>query len=470
MNFLNIKLNVKNNIILYSTILITLIWYVIFGFNLSTEPYVWDDLHFFRKYSNDELKNIWIGNWDSDGIETPSYRPFAILYYHLLYLIFEENTLLLRNFIIFEAFILIILSNRLLSNLNFNKITIFYFTLIIIFSKIYLTLISWFTISVLIFVYIISISSILFFLISIKNKNISYYFLSIIFAAIGILTREELYIIPLILFFIYFYKYEINAKNFFSCSIKIFPFFLLILMHMYFRKEFIPEADHLQITGYTIKYGENFLNFGGLIKAFKSSFLPMGYLSSKYSSLEQSIFSWIWITAILLSTLIVFIKKNIISKLKKIFIFISLVFVCCLPHLTIARSFGIYLSSFFALALVAKLIDALFSLGKNQNIKKNYFSIFLLILILMSGIFGGIYRSAEHAKSMSQFSLSIIRFDALFIYGYKNDNTKVSIPLKRYLKKEKHLKELKIYDFRWGDNLQIDSKKLIKTNYEPLSF
>ena len=52
MNFLKIKLNVKNNIILYFTVIVTIVWYLIFGFNLIYEPYVWDDLHFFRKYSN----------------------------------------------------------------------------------------------------------------------------------------------------------------------------------------------------------------------------------------------------------------------------------------------------------------------------------------------------------------------------------------------------------------------------------
>ena len=470
MNFLKIKLNVKNNIILYFTVIVTIVWYLIFGFNLIYEPYVWDDLHFFRKYSNDELKNIWFGNWDSDGIETPSYRPVAVLYYHFLYLIFGENTFLLRNFVIFEALILILISNKLLAHLNFNKTSIFFFTLLIIFSKIYLTLISWFTISVLIFVYVISISSILFFLISIKNKNNLYYFLSIIFAAIGILTREALYVMPPILFLLYFYKYEINIKNFLSCSVKIIPFCILILLHMYLRKEFVPDADHLQITDYTIKYGENFLNFGGLIKAFKSSFLPMGYLSSKYSSLEQLFFSYVWIIMILISIIILFKKKDILLKFKKIFVLILLVLICCLPHLTIARSFGIYLSSFFALALISKLHDALFSLIKDQKNKKNYLLIFVITLLLVSGILGGIYRSNEHAKSMSQYSLSIIKLDALFIYGYKNDNTKVSIPKKRYLKKEKHLKDLQVNDYRWGDDLSIDSEKLIRNDYEPLSF
>ena len=109
----------QKHLIHYSTLFIILIWWIIFGYNLSLEPYVWDDLHFFRNYSVDELKNSWIGNWDSDGIETLSYRPLAVLYYHSVYIIFEENTFLLRNFIIFQALILILITNVFLAYFDF---------------------------------------------------------------------------------------------------------------------------------------------------------------------------------------------------------------------------------------------------------------------------------------------------------------------------------------------------------------
>ena len=102
----------------------------------------------------------------------------------------------------------------------------------------------------------------------------------------------------------------------------------------------------------------------------------MGYLSSKYSTLAQSIFAWVWIMVIIISTVIVFIKKKILFNFKKISILILLILICCLPHLTVARSFGIFLSSFFALALIAKLIDSLFSLNKDQSKKKIIFQFF----------------------------------------------------------------------------------------------
>ena len=43
---------------------------------------------------------------------------------------------------------------------------------------------------------------------------------------------------------------------------------------MLLRKEFIPEAEHLQIIGYSVKFGENYLNFGGLVKRLNHLFYP----------------------------------------------------------------------------------------------------------------------------------------------------------------------------------------------------
>ena len=468
---LNNKINSIEKRTFYFTLLIISIWYLIFGLDLINEPYIWDDLHFFRNYSNQDLKNIWTGNWDADGIETPGYRPFAVLYYHILYLVFGENTFLFRNFVIFEAFILILISNKLLIYLNFSERKIFFFICLIIFSKIFITLISWFTISVLILVYILSFTSILLFLISIEEKKKIIYFLSILISGIAIFTREELYIIPIVLFLIYFYKKKVNFYNLISISIKVLPFLSLVIIHILLRKQFIPEGDHLQIVDYTIKYGENLITFGGLIKAFKSSFLPMGYFSLKNSDLIQTFFSFLWITLIIFS-LIIIIKNCTIIKdnLKKNFILVSLTLVCCLPHLTIPRAWGIFLPSFFALALIISLIDSLFLLRKpNKNLYNNFY--FLISLVLMFvGILGGIYRSSEHAKAMNQYSLSIIRYDALFIYGFKHEGFNLSIPKARYLSKKKHLNQLKIYDFRRDDEIPITSKKIIINRYRPIWF
>ena len=165
----------------------------------------------------------------------------------------------------------------------------------------------------------------------------------------AIFAREELYIIPGIIFLIYFYKYKINYKNLFYCLLRIIPFILIVLTHMLLRKEFIPEADHLQIIGYSVKFGENYLNFGGLVKAFKSSFLPMGYISSKYSDNIQSLFSYIWLIFIFISIIFLFFKKIKID-FKKLFLLIFLVIISCLPTSNCCKVFwNIFIKFFWAI-------------------------------------------------------------------------------------------------------------------------
>ena len=167
-------------------------WWLIFGYKLSFEPFIWDDLSFFRIYTNEELLNSWKGNWDPDGIFTKNYRPVGLLYYHLTYLVFGENLFLFRSFVFIEILILLILTNQLFVSLNFSQSQIMIFTVLLVFSKIFVTLVSWFTLSLLILTYILAVLSIKYYFLSLQKKNNFYYFLSLSFAVLGILTREEL--------------------------------------------------------------------------------------------------------------------------------------------------------------------------------------------------------------------------------------------------------------------------------------
>ena len=162
---------IQNLSYLNITIITILIWWLIFGLSLSYEPYIWDDLSFFRNYTIEELLGSWKGNWDPDGIFTKNYRPIGLLYYHVTYLIFGENLFLFRSFVFFEALVLVILTNQLFESLNFSKNQIIIFTVLLIFSKIFVTLVSWFTLSVLIFAYILAILSIKFYFLSIQKKK-----------------------------------------------------------------------------------------------------------------------------------------------------------------------------------------------------------------------------------------------------------------------------------------------------------
>ena len=89
---------------------------------------------------------------------------------------------------------------------------------------------------------------------------------------------------------------------------------------------------------------------------------------------------------------------------------------------------------------------------------------------MLVGILGGIYRSNLHSESMSQYAKNIVELDSLFIYGYKNQGVKLSIPVERFKKKKEHLENLNIFDFNWGLEIENSSPKIIKNRYHPLSF
>ena len=45
-------------------------------------PWYGDDLHLIRVFSNEELRSVWTGNWDVDGLESGGYRPLTVVFNH----------------------------------------------------------------------------------------------------------------------------------------------------------------------------------------------------------------------------------------------------------------------------------------------------------------------------------------------------------------------------------------------------
>ena len=466
------RLNAFSVIFLISILTFTS-WFFILGYNLLDQPFVWDDLHLIRKYSIKEIYSSWIDNWNPNLIETPSYRPFAIMFYHAIGQVFGENTFYLRIFIIFMMFILILLANILLYKVGLNRIELIIFTLLIVFSKIFTTLVAWMTLGALIFAYVIAFLSIIFFIIWLDKNKIKNYLFSFLFAFIAIFTREELYVLPGVFFLILMLTNSEIKKNFKKICFGIIPFGLLVIVHMYLRKEFVPEADSFEITLDSIKYGTKEIGFGGLFKAFKASWLPMGYNSFRGSNINEHFFQLVWLSLLIFTFIINYkFRKNISLNLKKIFIFVLLILLFCLPHITVVRSFGIFLSSTFVYALISimlmNLIKLLF-LNKNYLYKGLYLLTFFLILA--TGIYGGIIRSKEHLNSMNLNSVYIVNYDTNFIFHYHALYPNVNMPEKRYQKKLSHLKSLNISkeidDLEYYRTL---SNKIVFTKYDPLAF
>ena len=107
-----------------------LLWFLFLGFKIIDQPYVWDDLYHIRSFSLSEIIHSWKGNWFQHDIETPSYRPIAILFYGFLGAVFGENIILLRLFIFLLMFVLISIFYLILTKIGFNRLELFFLSLL----------------------------------------------------------------------------------------------------------------------------------------------------------------------------------------------------------------------------------------------------------------------------------------------------------------------------------------------------
>lgn len=426
-----------------------LFWYFLIGFNHLFEPFVGDDLHLIRIYSNEELINVWFNNWDPDELETAAYRPLAVLFYHLQALIFGEKVYLHSFFINTMQFTLIILITIFLKKLKLSTTQILTLIPLLLFSKIFITLSAWKTLSPLLFCYINFFFASLFFIKWMKKQKNKYLILIFLFSFISIFTREEVY--HLSFFMILIGIYISKDLNFKILKKMIPPFiivFVLTITHYFLRGYFVLDAAGLNITLIGI---QSFLLSGLAVG------LPGGVFTT---SVEEKIFQAWWILSLIIMILTLY-KFKYLDKLllKKITIFFLITGLLTSPMLIINRDFGIFLPTIFSLAIISLLISKLLDLKKiikDSKIKKILINT-IIISIILSGTIGGYKRSKEHLLTWSHKSIYMISADSHWIYAKKNIPT---IPLDRKKNKIIQLKKYDIENFMSVSEI----KKNIKTN------
>ncbi|MCW5876053.1 MAG: hypothetical protein KIS85_04135 [Anaerolineales bacterium] len=63
-------------------------------------PMTWDDLHLIRFFYAEHLLEAFRGNWEPDQIETPGYRPLTMAFNHFRYVLFREDVVAHRVFLV----------------------------------------------------------------------------------------------------------------------------------------------------------------------------------------------------------------------------------------------------------------------------------------------------------------------------------------------------------------------------------
>ena len=456
----NSFINLNDNIFfLVLTTLIFTIWFFLVGSELLNQPFVWDDLHQVRVYSKDEILSTWVGHWDPDKVATPSYRPVATLFYSLISSLFGESFVGIRLFISVLMILLIFSINILFLKLGLKKLEIIFFTILIIFSKIFVTLLSFIILGAVIFSYMCAFFSINLFLKFLEKKNLNYYFLSIFLAFLSIFSREELYLLPCIIFLISLKKIEFNLSELKKNLYPILPFFFIVILHIVLRAKFVPEAGNFNFSNEGLFFNDKIVNFYKPVLAFVASWLPMGIDVTAFLTDGKYPFNTInfffilsWLSFLLLSIISLGYKniKKLIFK-KKILIFLLICLMTCAPSLAYVRSFGIFLPSIFALIIISIILGGLVKLTEIKKNNKFQSSIifFVICFTLLFGVVGGGHRSIQHIKGSNNFSAFLLQIDQSIVYHQLHQKT---IPEERVQKKLQHLQSLNIYKFNTNIN------------------
>ena len=453
-----INLNLKNNykLQIYYTIFFFLFWWYLIGSKDLFEPFISDDVHLVRIYSNQELINVWFSNWDPDHMETGSYRPLAILFYHLQTFIFGEQTILHNLFSNIMQFFLIITVIIFLKKINFSNIQIYILIPLLLFSKIFITLSAWQAISPLILCYINFFLVAIYFLKWMDQQKTKYLFFILFFSFIALFNREEVYHLPFFLILVGVYI----CDNFdYAFLKKILPPFIitfsLVLIHFFLRTAFVPAASKLKIT------------FGG-IKGYLMSGVATGLPGGLFTTtIEEKILQILWLLGLTIMLVVLFKNKSFDKLLvKKSIIFLLIIGLLTSPMIIMHRDFGIFLPSVFTLAIISIFISKLLDLKyyDQQNKSLGLIVNFLVITILISGIVGGYKRSNEHLITWKHNSIYVVSGDSDMIYTKKTGGGVPSIPKERLEFKINQLKKLGINEYVHFDELR---KKILENNLYP---
>ena len=454
--FQNININFII-LILYS------FWFLVLGYQNIFEPFVGDDLHLIREYTPQHLINVWFGNWDPDNIETVSYRPLAIWYYHLQSIVFGENTFLLSIFVYVTQLVLIFVILSFFKKLNFSNGQLFFLFTILIFSKIFTTIVTWKTLNPLVFCYINFFLASIYYLKWIDNGKFKNIIFLIFFSFICIFSREELYHLPFYLFFLGL----LYIKNFSFDEIKRIIIASLIVLsvvvlHYFLRSNFLSGASEIKITISGIK---------GVLLSGVASGLPGGLITTNVIEITLQL---IWVLSLLI-LFFIYCKRNYrdLFQVKKFLMLFIIICILTSPSMIIIRDFGIFLPSVFVYAIIALIFANIL----NYLIEKKFSKKLIMVIFsisFISGIIGGFYRSIDHVNVWKHNSLYNLSNDSVWIYGYTQDE--VTIPSVRREFKKNQLKEYGISEKLNYDELiskinnNLTKKEIIIPRHFPLKY
>jgi len=380
--------------------ILLLVWSGVFTSTFSY-PFHWDDFHLIRRYSGPEIRSVFHGLVDPDKIETPGLRPVSILLYNLQGLLWGENILLHRIFMLFLMALFLFLVGILLSELGLPFFQIAIVFALFVSSRVFASLVLWVSLSHLILAYIFITLTALFFVHWIKQRRAIFFVFMLLSATVATFIREESYTLPVALPLIWLISTPDRTRwrGVLAASLSL---LVIFAFHYWLWHFLIPNALSPQFT---------FSAALKLLRAMASSWLPGGFAMI---GVADKLIGFLWV-GFLVALLGIFLVASRPAPCRKVLGICCLGALLSLPALGVARPFGIALPTLAFLTAVpiglAEIYRRMQSLGWQR-----YAVIGFAMLGLAFGVVGGVHRSMYVAESLRENCAVRVERDGEFLF------------------------------------------------------
>lgn len=366
--------------------ILLLIWSALFASTFSY-PFHWDDFHLIRGYSSTEIVSVFHGVVDPDKIETPGLRPVSILLYNLQGLLWGENILLHKIFVLFLMALFLFLVGILLSELGLQFFQIAIVFALFISSRVFASLVLWISLSHLILAYIFITLTALFFVRWIKQRRAIFFVFMLLSATVATFIREESYTLPVTLPLIWLISTPDRTRwrEVLAASLSL---LVIFAFHYWLWHFLIPNALSPQFT---------FTAANKLLRAMASSWLPGGYTMI---GVADKLIGFLWV-GFLVVLLGIFLFASRPSARWQVLGICGLGALLSLPALGIARPFGIALPTLAFLTAASIGLTEIYRHVQSHQWQRHAFVGFAALGLAL-GFVGGVHRSMYVAESLRQ--------------------------------------------------------------------
>lgn len=383
-------------------------------------PMTWDDLHLIRSFSPGDLAGSFYGNWEPDRLETPGYRPLSMLFNHSRYLLFQEDVVLHRVFLLglYAAFLTQVASiaQRFGLALPFGVIG----GLLAFTARHSIYHYVWLADGIHLFQGLLVTQTLLFMLRGIHTRQMAYFIYGLLAGLSALLVREDnLILVPLAGLFALAYLRHIKAPPFARKASYVFLGLLALQAVLYYlaRSHWV-QADSIGF------------DLAGMLAAARMS--VFGFIGEQGFDAVSQFFvaAWPILLAALAAALLSLLRS---SRGQGAVLWLAAAATACLVGLTNDRvNLLLFCMTFFAMA-VAALLAEYATKGRGWQLASG--------LLAAAMLFGSAHVSLTAMEAFHPYAANVVYWNTEFVYGQFASAT---IPPERYKETQKRLASLGI--------------------------